>query len=436
MGSRMGAMNGSSRNFIIVVALPERELAAGVLLGTKLAERGHNIWLVEKNRFRKFPELFPRSVVLEKGLTTGCLPRFKAMRRAGHVLSVMCQEGFTYRSGEDYIERRVWGDTVKAVDYLFFWGERQKNDLERFLGDVRGYCVSGNPRFDLLHPAFGKCWEDETRRIKEEHGDFILFTSRFGAVNHFRRDFEGTLDRRSAIYTGAALQNVPQRFEFLRTLFLDYMNVVERMAKRFPDIAIVVRPHPLESPDTWRAHLQDLPNVQVRDGGPAIPWLSAAKCVIHSACTTGIEAYILNRPVTEYYPAAIPRSDFDPVFPGKVTGCCDTPEQLAQWIEANFRRKSPRNRRAASDELIAHHLQNWQAPNAHIEMATALERFRVPPQWPSLRAAISRLRAKRAPQNRYLDLDEVNGMVESYVKCNVRDRFVPAVRDEVGIKLH
>ena len=36
----------------------------------------------------------------------------------------------------------------------------------------------------------------------------------------------------------------------------------------------------------------------------------------YSACTTGIEAYILNRPVTEYYPAAIPRSELDPILPG------------------------------------------------------------------------------------------------------------------------
>jgi surface carbohydrate biosynthesis protein len=429
-------MSGRQKNFIIVVAMPERELSGAVLLGTKLAGGAHNVWLVEKNRFRKFPEFFPRSVVLEKGLTTGCLDRFKAMRRAGHVLSVMCQEGFTYRSGEDYNERRVWGDTVKAVDYLFLWGERQKNDLQRFLGDVRGYCVSGNPRFDLLQPAFSECWDAETRRIKEEHGDFILFTSRFGAVNHFRRDFEGTLDRRSAIYTGTALQNVPQRFEFLRNLFLDYMSAVEQMSKRFPDLAIVVRPHPLENPETWRAHFQDYANVQVRAGGSAIPWLKAARCVIHSACTTGIEAYILNRPVTEYYPAAIPRSDFDPVFPGKVTGCCESPQQLAQWIEANFRREGPDNRRASSDDLIAHYLQNWQAPNAYLDMATALENFRSPVQWPSVKAIVSRIRARRAPQNRYLNVDEVNGLVESYVKCNVRERFVPAVMDEVGVKLH
>ena len=38
-------------------------------------------------------------------------------------------------------------------------------------------------------------------------------------------------------------------------------------------------------------------------------------------------------------------------------------------------------------------------------------------------------------QKRYIDLDEVNGLLRAYVACNVRDKFVPAVMDDVGIKL-
>jgi surface carbohydrate biosynthesis protein len=428
-------MNKKRKNFIILVEMPERELPAGVLLGTELAGRGHNVWLIEKGRFRKSPASFAPSMVLEKGLTTGCLPRYRAMTGAGHVLTVMCQEGFTYRSGEDYVERRVWGETLKTVDYLFLWGERQKKDLEGFLDQVRAYDVTGNPRFDLLHPRFNKCWEAQELDIKQKYGDFVLFTSRFGAVNHFRRDLEGTLERRTAIFTGEALQKVPERFQFLRALFLDYVNAVELMARRYPNYQFIVRPHPLENADEWRSLFKDFDNVLIRDGGSAIPWLSAARCVIHSACTTGIEAYILNRPVTEYYPAAIPRSEFDPLLPGKVTGCCHSADELAQWIEANMSAEVPVNRRAASDDLIAYHLQNAGQPNAYSEMATALESFRGPRPWAKLLNKISREHAPKKMQKRYLELDEVNGLLQAYVTCNVRDRFVPAVVDEVGIKL-
>ena len=85
-----------------------------------------------------------------------------------------------------------------------------------------------------------------------------------------------------------------------------------------------------------------------------------------------------NRPVTEYHPGRIPRSEFDPLLPGKVTGSCHTLDELARWIEANFAKEAPVNRRASSDDLIAFHLQNAREPNAYTEMAAAMESFRDP----------------------------------------------------------
>lgn len=428
-------MTQSPKNFILLVEMLERELPASVLLGSELVSRGHNVWLIEKGRFRKSPASFAPSIVLEKGLTTGCLPKFRSIRGAGHVLTVMCQEGFTYRSGEDYIARRVFNETLENVDYLFLWGERQKQDLEGFLEKVRGYHVTGNPRFDLLHPRFEKSWEARKQEILCEHGDFVLFTSRFGSANHFRRTLDETVDRRMELYTGDASETAPERFRYLRRLFEDYMDVVGKMAARFPKQNFVVRPHPLEDPDTWRTRFQDVANVSVRDGGSAIPWLSAARCVVHSACTTGIEAYILGRPVTEYYPAAIPRGELDPLLPGKITGACNDADDLARWIEANTARNAPVERKASSDNLIAFHLQNAHAPNAYSEMAAAMDGFRGPRPWAGILNKLSGKHARKKMQKRYIELDEVNRYLQSFVTCNVRDEFVPAVIDEVGIKL-
>src|SRR4029079_15987820 len=129
-------MTQSPQNFILFVERLERELPASVLLGSELVSRGHNVWLIEKGRFRKSPASFAPSIVLEQGLNTGCLPKFRSIRGAGHVLTVMCQEGLTYRSGEDYIARRFSNETLENVDYLFLWGERQKQDMEGFLSNV------------------------------------------------------------------------------------------------------------------------------------------------------------------------------------------------------------------------------------------------------------------------------------------------------------
>src|SRR5262245_52803298 len=175
----MSVMSHKPKNFILLIEIVERELPASVLVGAELAARGHNVWLIEKGRFRKSPASFPPSIVLEKGLSQGCLDRFRAIRGAGHVLAVMCQEGFIYPSGEDYVASRVSTETVGQVDYMFLWCERQKRDLEGFLGGLRGYHVTGNPRLDLLHKQFRPVFEDESRAIRQREGEFVLFTSRF-----------------------------------------------------------------------------------------------------------------------------------------------------------------------------------------------------------------------------------------------------------------
>jgi surface carbohydrate biosynthesis protein len=431
-------MSDKPKNFILLVEIVDRELPASVLLGTELAGRGHNVWIVEKTRFRKSPTFFPPSIVLEKGLSKGCLPIFRSIRRAGHVLAVMCQEGFIYRSAEDYINRRVCAETIKNVDYLLLWGERQRKDLERFLGNVRGHFVTGNPRVDLLHSRLRTSWAAQGEEIRRKLGDFVLFTSRFGSVNHFRRTLDQTLDRRKTQYTGGAEHTVQERLDIRRRLFCDYMKIIRDTAARFPAKKFVVRPHPMEAVEVWTSHFEHVSNVEVCHGGASAPWLSAALCVIHNACTTGIEAYLLNKPVIEYHPANIPRSDFDPTLPGQVTGACDNLETLAQWIEVNASPEASPERNPAIEQLIAHHLKNYSQPEAYMEIANAMENFRAPPYWFRIFNRIPRIPRQPSPQQRrkrYINFEEVNELSRSYVACQVRDHFIPALVDEIGIKL-
>src|SRR4029079_6261239 len=139
----------------------------------------------------------------------------------------------------------VFNETLENVDYLFLWGERQKQDLEGVLEKVRGYHGTGNSCFDLHHPRFQKCWEARKQEILRENGQFVLFTSRFGSANHFRRTLDETVDRRAALDTGDPAESAPERFRYLGRLFENYMSVIGEMAARFPNSKFVVRPHPL-----------------------------------------------------------------------------------------------------------------------------------------------------------------------------------------------
>jgi surface carbohydrate biosynthesis protein len=428
-------MSRKAKNFILLVEIVERELPASVLVGAELAARGHNVWLIEKGRFRKSPASFPPSIVLEKGLSKGCLERFRSIRGAGHVLAVMCQEGFIYPSGQDYIARRVHAETVKEVGYMFLWGERQKRDLEPFLDTVRGFHVTGNPRLDLLQARFRPALAPDADAIREQHGDFVLFTSRFSSVNHFRRSLDETLDRRKGQYGEGARETVDERMDIRRRLFEDYQEMIGQIAARFPQTSFVVRPHPVENADVWRERFKAVPNVAIRDEGAASPWLAAATCVVHNACTTGIEAYLLDKPVIEYHPASIARGDFDPVLPGEVTGSCDTVDALAGWLAENMKAAGPPARRPETETLIAHYLANAGEPNAYLRMADAMEEFGAPGVLAKLRNMLSTKHDSRKMQQRHFALADIDRLLQAYVACDLRDKLPPAVLDEMGIRL-
>ncbi len=213
------------------------------------------------------------------------------------------------------------------------------------------------------------------------------------------------------------------------------MDAIAEIAARLPNLKFIVRPHPIENAETWTSRLESVANVDILSDGVANPWLAAARCVVHNACTTGIEAYLLDKPVIEYHPASIPRGEFDPILPGQVTGSCDNVEELARWIE-NYAYGGARvQRNRETEELIDYYLKNYRQPNAYREMADALESFRGPRPWAKLLNKLSQKHDARKMQQRYFSVGEVDRLLQAYVDCELRDKFPPPVFDEVGIRL-
>ena len=68
------------------------------------------------------------------------------------------------------------------------------------------------------------------------------------------------------------------------------------MARRFPDHRIILRPHPSEIVENWHAWIGGHDRVEVMREGAAVPWILAAHMLVHTNCTTGVEAVALDTP--------------------------------------------------------------------------------------------------------------------------------------------
>jgi hypothetical protein len=93
--------------------------------------------------------------------------------------------------------------------------------------------------------------------------------------------------------------------------FADFVMLIKEIALRHPDHTVVFRPHPSESLDFYRLAFKYFKNVAVTNEGSVLNWIRSADLVIHSNCTTGIEAVLAGRPVLNLLPAASGREGTD-----------------------------------------------------------------------------------------------------------------------------
>ena len=98
-------------------------------------------------------------------------------------------------------------------------------------------------------------------------------------------------------------------------MFKRYSEMLTVLSSNFPDVNFILRPHPSEDILNWKEALDGLQNVHVIFDGTAVDWITGTLGVIHTGCTTGIEAWALNVPVIAYNPGN--KKGIEPELPNK-----------------------------------------------------------------------------------------------------------------------
>ena len=85
--------------------------------------------------------------------------------------------------------------------------------------------------------------------------------------------------------------------------FADLVMFVKELALSHPERTVILRPHPSESMVFYQQAFYQFKNVEVRRDQSVLDWIREADLVVHSNCTTGIEAVLAGRPVLNLLPA-------------------------------------------------------------------------------------------------------------------------------------
>ncbi len=289
---------------IIPSEVQAREFDAKLLLACFLAEVGVVTYIGARHEIHANIHRLPRSLYVAKDFRKPSNRIFGILDRLGHKIVAWDEEGLLpLKNPEVYYTRRVMRSTIALVREFYAWGDPNKYLIEHAPG-YPGVPVhsAGNPRIDLLRPELRGFHKAAADKLKDQYGDFILVNTNFGTINNrvpsqnmVPGQPDPTMDEASKLDFDNLLRHRLEMFDVLRGL-------LPRLARRFTDRTIILRPHPVEDKSVWRqaAHGQD--NVEVTDEGPVLPWLLAAQVMIHNGCTTGLEAFLLDSPAIMFEP--------------------------------------------------------------------------------------------------------------------------------------
>ena len=281
-----------------------REFDAKLLLACCLAERGFPVYVGCKNTIHYNITSFPAGLYLAKDFRVSSDLMFSIMKRLGFTIMAWDEEATLPFDQDEYHTIRISESAFSNVSAFFAWGPVNQETLQNAPYPVPGpVYLTGNPRRDLARPEIRGYFNEQVEALRARFGRFLLINSNFGKLNHFV-DHEvvrpGDVD--PGLRGNPNSPKFEKKGELKFELYKHFLKLVPELAARFPELQIIIRPHPSESHASWRDAGGGYENVHVVYEGHVYPWLMASEVMIHSGCTTGMESYLLDSPVISYQP--------------------------------------------------------------------------------------------------------------------------------------
>jgi surface carbohydrate biosynthesis protein len=295
---------------LIPVENQVRELDAKLLLACVAANRGFPSIIGPKREIEFRIASFPRSIFISKSLRIGNRKFFPTARKLGHEIVAWDEEALVHLPAEIYFSRRLSPAGMANVSHLFAWGEKNAALWRQYPKLPAGVPihVTGNPRNDLLRREIRSYYEDELNNIRNKYRDFILINTNFNHVNAYhpaQNLFQPAKTAQEVPVFGQAARGMPRDYAeglhaHKQAVFEDFMGMIPVIEDAFPNLNIIVRPHPTENQTVYDQLAQRCQRVHVTNAGNVVPWLMAARVLIHNGCTTGVEAYVMRVPAISF----------------------------------------------------------------------------------------------------------------------------------------
>lgn len=280
----------------IILDNPVRDLPGLSLLALELCRRGSSVYLVPMYLAEEIFALAPDFVLLNylrkisRGLVAGFLENeipYGVLDTEGGPVSGDL-EGFKYLCDD--------AEVNAGVSSVCCWGTFSAEDFfQRKIYSPESIRVTGQPRFDLYSSPWRNAVLQMAPYIEPSLQPYVLICSNFALTTcqyGSREKMRDAVVKNYGIEAGKfdAMQDEEE-------VAIDQMvDCILGLAKQFPKVNFVYRPHPFEDASSYSDRFQKCDNIRVIKQGNVGGWMIAAKAVIQLTCTTCYDAWFAGTP--------------------------------------------------------------------------------------------------------------------------------------------
>ena len=297
-------------NYLFPIETSARELDQKILMSVLSAKKKRMIFVGDQQIIRILSYFLKGGVFYGKHLFGKPMfsdtKYYHRLKRRNFKIVHLNEEGAVWPGNENEWENLLKQSERPSIlakdDFMAVWGNWQKEFNLSYEQTEANISVTGHPRFDLYSEKFREYFMTETNDLKKKYGDYILVNTAFSFANNG----EGGVNfifKPTISYDASNSQHREYRFTRFKSQMFSLASIVELVSKlslKFPDKNIVLRPHPSENTEYYRAIFKCIENVHIVYEGAVTPWILACKLMIHNGCTTAIEATLSNKPVINF----------------------------------------------------------------------------------------------------------------------------------------
>ena len=306
--------------------LRARDLDAKLLLAAKLLERGFACvvgaqWPIWGNVHN-----LPKGTIVGTGGSLNHSKAFVLFKSRGSTVALIDEEALALVSPEHLIAN-ITPEAAMSTDLFLAQSPAHATVTDGCPWLHRKILVTGNPRTDLVTDKGKAFYQPQADALRAQIGPFIVFNSNF-ALTHFLWGNIEQMSEAECAKRGLRMGMIAWERENKR-LFID---LIIRCLNNLPH-RIVIRPHPAERAGAWQSFCATTDRIVVAENTIPIPYLMAADVVVHTNCTTGLEAQMLGAPTINLSPDT--NAEWHKAFITKdVNDTVQTVDQAWRFIDA------------------------------------------------------------------------------------------------------